>query len=210
GPEPDNGYFPGNLTASGREPADNEWDGYLALPTMGGVFGGGHGSAPKQPNTLMRTQGLGNAPHQGAKMHVHYTLDMDCHDHPVDGTEIGCKKPIPIQAESHNNADYVKGQGILPYAGPYNPTMGQPGTHRLAKSYRLDPDPKSGTVPLKNLDPYAPSDLRIDGAYVERHSAPVYYNLKGGVGVWNFAGGGPHMGMISYWWKPSYSPERTG
>ncbi|MBI3857168.1 MAG: hypothetical protein HY293_15895 [Planctomycetes bacterium] len=210
GPEPDNGYFPGNLSKSGLEPADNEWDGYIALPTMGGVYGGGHGAAPKQPNTLARTEGLGRSPHQGAGMHVHYTLDHDCHDHPVDATEIGCKKPMGIASETYNYADYVKGTGMLPYGGPYNPTSGTPNSHRLAKSFRLDPDPKSGSVPVRNLDPYAPSDLRIDGAYVERHSAPVYYNLKGGVGLWNYQAGGPHMGMISFWWKPAFSPERTG
>jgi len=208
GPEPDNGVFPGNLGAAGL--ADNEWDGYIALPTVGGVFGGGHGGAPKGPNSLMRTESLGKSPHMGAKMHVHYTLDQFCHDHPVDGAEIGSQKSQAIQSESVNLPDYVRGVGNWPTAGPYNPTMDQPNSHRLAKSFRLDPDPKSGTVPARNLDAYAPSDLRIDGTYVERHSAPVYYNLKGGTGIWDFSSAGPHMGMISFWWKPSYAPERTG
>jgi len=63
---------------------------------------------------------------------------------------------------------------------------------------------------MRNLDPFAPSDLRIDGAYVERHSAPCYYNLKGGLGVWDFTSQSPAQGMLSFWWKPSYAPERTG
>ncbi|MBV8878376.1 MAG: hypothetical protein JO332_00290, partial [Planctomycetaceae bacterium] len=212
GPEPDNGYFPGNLQSAGKEPADNEWDGYLALPTMGGVLSGGagHGGAPKQPNTLARTTALGKRPHLNSVMHVHFTLDHDAHDHPADPQEIGCKKPVPTLSETYNFGDYVKGTGILSYGGPYNPTKGTPGYHRLAKSFRLEPDKKTGSMPMKNLDPFAPSDLRIDGAYVERHSAPVYYNMLNGAGVWDFESRDPSAGMISFWWKPAYAPERTG
>jgi len=209
GPEPDNGYFPGNLQGAGKEPADNEWDGYLSLPTMGGVYGGGHGAAPKQPNTLARTLSLGKSPHLGSTFHVHFALDHDGHDHPGDPSEIGCKKPT-ANSETYNFGDYVKGSGILPTGGPYNPTKGQPGYHRLAKSFRLEPDKKTGTLPARNLEPFAPSDLRIDGAYVERHAAPVYYNLLNGVGIFDFTARTAHQGMISFWWKPSYAPERTG
>jgi len=210
GPEPDNGYFPGNLRNQGREMADNEWDGYLSLPTMGGVFGGSHGSAPKQQNTLGRTMSLGKSPHLGATMHVHFTLDHDAHDHPGDPTELGSQKPVPIVSESYNFGDYVKGTGILPYGGPYNPTKGQQGYHRLAKSFRLNPDPKSGTTPQMNLEPFAPSDLRIDGAYVERHAAPIYTNFKGAAGIWDFQAAKPPYGLVNFWWKPAFSPERTG
>jgi len=210
GPEPDNGYFPGNLQSAGKEPADNEWDGYLALPTMGGVFGGNHGAAPKQQNTLARTQSLGNTPHQNCAMHVHFTIDHDAHNHPTDTSEIGCMKPVGTVSETYNFGDYVKGMGIVPYGGPYNPTKGAPNFHRLAKSFRLEPDKKTGSLPMKQLEPFAPSDLRIDGAYVERHSAPVYYNIKGGTGIWDLGSAGAAEGMISFWWKPSYSPERTG
>jgi len=210
GPEPDNGYFPGNLTSSGREPADNEWDGYLALPTMGGVYGGGHGSAPKPINTLARTLSLGKSGHLGSAFHAHFTLDHDGHDHPADPTEIGSHPPVPILSETYNFGDYVKGSGILGEGGPYNPTKGPPNYHRLSKSFRLQPDKKTGTLPMMNLAPFAPSDLRIDGAYVERHAAPVYYNLKNGLGIWDFSSAAHAQGMISFWWKPSYSPERTG
>ncbi len=209
GPEPDNGYFPGNLAQAGKEPADNEWDGYLSLPTMGGVFGG-HGGAPKQPNTLLKTISLGKSPHQNAAMHVHFTLDHDAHDHPTDPAEIGSLRAQPGTSETYNLGDYVKGTGVLPYGGPYNPTKGTPGMHRLAKSFRLEPDKKTGSTPMKNLDPYAPSDLRIDGAYVERHAAPCYYNYKGTQAVWDFMSRDASAGMISFWWKPSYAPERTG
>src|SRR5204863_4946221 len=101
------------------------------------------------------------------------------------------KKPN-ADSETYNYGDYVRGQGILNYGGPYNPTKGQPNSHRLAKSFRLEPDKKTGSLPMKNLEAFAPSDLRIDGAYVERHAAPVYYNLQNGVGVWDFTKPGPH------------------
>jgi len=208
GPEPDNGYFPGNLAQAGKEPADNEWDGYLSLPTMGGVYGGSHGSAPKEPNTLARTQSLGKASHLGAVMHSHFQLDHDAHDHPADTAEIGSLKPVAQLSETHNFGDFVQG-GVLPLGGPYNPTKGAPGSHRLAKSFRVETDQKTGSTTMKNLEPFAPSDLRIDGAYVERHSAPVYYNQKGGQAVWNFDTVAA-AGMVSFWWKPSYAPERTG
>jgi hypothetical protein len=37
------------------------------------------------------------------------------------------------------------------------------------------------------MGPFLYSDLRIDGAYVERHSAPAYYN-RNGAGIWDFGG----------------------
>src|SRR6185436_13083700 len=46
-----------------------------------------------------------------------------------------------------------------------------------------------------------PSDLRIDGAFVERDSALMYQNSPAVFGL---------VGTVSYWVKPSYTPEMTG
>jgi hypothetical protein len=59
------------------------------------------------------------------------------------------------------------------------------------------------------LVPYAPSDLRIDGGYSERHAAPSYFINQGGSMVWNFSQQNA-SGMVAYWLKPSFHPELTG
>lgn len=192
GPEPDNGVFPGNLGAAGLP--DNEWDGYLALPTVGSVW---HGSAPKAKNTLVTTTSLPSSPHLNSAMHAHFTLDADCCAHPFERREIAGRSLPDEQVANYPDA---VGGGPLAYPGPYDPTK---GNHRLAKSFRLN----GGVVP--SLAPFAPSDLRIDGAYAERHSAPAYALHQGANHLWNWntenAGG-----MVSFWIKPSFSPELTG
>src|SRR6185503_1788219 len=192
GPEPDNGVFPGNLGAAGSP--DNEWDGYLALPTVGSVW---HGSPGKSKNTLVRTLDLPAAPQFGSAMHVHYTLDADACDHVLDRREIAGRSLDDEQVSNH--AHTVAGVP-LPYGGPYDPTK---GTHRLARSFRR------GAGPVAALAPYAPSDLRIDGAYAERHSAPAYFLQKPGAALWDFSKEKPR-GMASFWFKPSFFPELTG
>lgn len=193
GPEPDNGVFPGNLGAAGAP--DNEWDGYVALSTLGGVW---HGRAPKAKNTLTTTMSAGPAPQLGAAMHAHFTLDSDLCDHPFDRSEIAGR--TLADEEVSNWPDRVQGVGPLPYGGPYDPTKGD---HRLAKSFRLG----NGAPPA--LKPFVSSDLRIDGLYAERHSAPAYYMHKGGNHFWNFSTENAH-GMVSFWIKPSFFPELTG
>lgn len=210
GPEPDNGVFPGNLGAPG-EP-DNEWDGYIAFPTVGGVFGG-HGASRKSKNTLVSTLGLPNAPHLNAAMHGHFTLDFHLHHSTLDRSEIGSLEMGPDDP-IENYGDVVHNQ-ILSYGGPYAPTSGPGGAppagtpiHRLARSFRLNYNPMAGTVSAPGLMPYAPSDLRIDGGYVERHAAPAYFVQRGGA-IWNF-NQERATGMVSYWIKPSFFPELTG
>jgi hypothetical protein len=214
GPEPDNGIFPGNLNAPGE--ADNEWGGYVALPTMGGLFGG-HGANRKQPNTMVSTLDVSDAPHLNAAMHAHFTLDCHAHHSIVDKHEIGHWNYADDPVE--NFASKVAGS-LVPYGRPYAPSSG-PGDrvpsnniaiHRMARSFRQTVNPGTGTVTSPSLMPYAPSDLRIDGCQTERHCAPSYYVQKGGANIWNFAQttGVNSSGLISYWFKPSFFPDLTG
>jgi hypothetical protein len=208
GPEPDNGIFPGNLGAPGD--ADNEWGGYVALPTVGGVD---HGEPPKERNTLVRTVDTAGGPHLNAMMHVHFQLDHDAHHHLVDRREIG-SVALPQEAVV-NYPDVVNGAS-LSYGGPYAPTSGPGGPpangiplHRLARSFRRTLDPSGATVTEPAIAAYAPSDLRIDGGYSERHAAPSYFTRNGGAALWNFSQE-TGAGMVSFWWKPSFFPELTG
>jgi hypothetical protein len=202
GPEPDNGVFPGNLGAPGDP--DNEHGGYVALATVGSSH---HSPVQKQKNTLLRTQQLPNDPHLGAAMHVHFDFDCDAHHHVADRREIA-RGAFPNETVE-NFGDYV-GAAQSPLRGPYDPTQGTPAMPvRLARSFRLPKTGPSAVVPA--LDPFLVSDLRIDGCYSERHSAPAYYNRHSG-GIWDFGGTeqAHASGMISMWVKPSYAPELTG
>lgn len=205
GPEPDNGVFPGTAGAEGD--AENEYGGYIALPTNGGPYGGRHGTAPKGKNMLQKTLQLPDAPHLQDAMHVHFRLDHDCHHHVVDRQEIASRK---LQDENVENHPDWAGQGLFGYPGPYNPASGRAGFHRCAKSFRLNAADGGGTKVQKNFEPFPPSDLRIDGAYVERHAGAAYYNTKNGTGIWPFDSESQSKGIVSYWWKPSFAPERTG
>jgi hypothetical protein len=204
GPEPDNGVFSGNLGEPGDP--DNEWGGYIAFPTVGGPQG-----FNKAKNTLMKTKSLGNGGELGAAFHVHFNLDHDANGHIIDQTEIGSAKVGPDD-EVENYPDLVgNGESLRPWAqgGPYNPAMSTPGTPiRIARSFRLTKS-AGGTMAAPGLPAYPPSDLRIDGAYVERHSAPAYFIQKGGAAIWDFARD-RQQGLVSFWWKPSYFPELTG
>ena len=193
GPEPDNGVFPGNLGAPGDP--NNEWDGYIALPTVGGVW---HSSPLKPKNTLRTTAMTGSSPHLNSAMHVHYTLDTDAHHHIIDPREIA--GPVLPDETVRNHPDLN-----LTYGGPYDPTRGGAGSpHRLCRSFR-----QTGGGGSPTLSRYAPSDLRIDGAYSERHAAPSYYVRNSTAGIWNFSTDSP-SGMVSFWYKPSFFPELTG
>jgi hypothetical protein len=143
--------------------------------------------------------------HLGSAFHVHYTLDMDACHHALNRQEIAARV-LPDETVS-NHPDHVNG-APLSYAGPYDPTKGPPNTHRLAKSFRR-PLSESGAPTACSLEPYAPSDLRIDGAYVERHAAPAYYTQMGRRQLWDFSED-LARGTVSFWFKPSFFPELTG
>ena len=204
GPEPDNGVFRGNFGEPGE--ADNEWGGYIAFPTVGGPAG-----FNKQKNTLVRTKALGNKRELGAVFQVHFALDQDADGHELDQTEIGSGK-AGLEDEVENYPDWVGRRTTgRPWTvgGPYNPGMSTPTTQiRIARSFRLSKN-QSGTVTAPLMEPYPPSDLRIDGSYVERHSAPCYLITKNGSSIWDWTQE-RSAGLISFWWKPSYFPELTG
>jgi hypothetical protein len=182
GPEPEIG------PASG----ENEWGGYVALATTAGAI---HLSGADL----------------GSSMHVHFKNDFDAHAHLFDIREIASRSQPDLADERVMNIpDRLLGGGDVSYSGPYDPTDGGPGTHRLARSFRL----AGGTMTLGS---YAPSDLRIDGGYSERHAAPAYYTSTASGRIWDFmAAGGKHgiagapAGAVSFWMKPSFAPERTG
>ena len=190
GPEPDNGDF----TVLGQ----NEWGGYVALPTVGSTW---HGAAVKAKNTEVKTLDLPATPHLGSALHVHFTLDSDAHHHVIDRNEIAGR--VLADETVSNHPDRVGGASVA-YSGPYDVTKGVgPNRHRICRSFRL-----SGGSPPP-LPPYAPSDLRVDGLYAERHCSPAYYTQQGAAKLWNFSTT-PASGMVSFWFKPSFQPELTG
>lgn len=81
--------------------------------------------------------------------------------------------------------------------GPYDARS----HNRIARSFRLTNE-DAHKLPVF-LTTFAPTDLRIDGAYVERNSGISYWIDEG---ISMFSNGG----VISMWIKPSFFPEHTG
>src|SRR5262249_26925184 len=133
-------------------------------------------------------------------MHVHFTPSFDAHHHILDPHEIA-GRTLPDETVT-NFPDRLPGGGDVAYPGPYDPSRGD---HRLARSFRLVP----GTTPPP-LAPFAPSDLRIDGGYSERHSAPAYYLSLNGDFLWPDPSGTDWSGAVGFWVKPSFAPELSG
>src|SRR6185503_14716639 len=79
-------------------------------------------------------------------------------------------------------------------AGPYNPTRGGRGEYRLARDWsQIEPPPAP--------DYKAVSDLRIDGAYIERDGALLYPCTSQVFAT---------VGTVAFWLKPGFKPEMTG
>ncbi len=190
GPEPHNGPAAG----------ENEFEGYVSLATLGGD------AAPVPNDGVLRTTDLmgGAADSDGALMHAHYAYDFDLHY----GASGNCRvltsdapdKLLPGLVPPgirYNYPDPAPSGGA--YTSPYCPAY-DPARHRLARSFRMPPARPgvTATPPVKFR--YAPSDLRVDGAYSERHSALVYSPQ------------GPEWreGRVSYWIKPGYSVTNAG
>jgi hypothetical protein len=211
GPEPDNGKLPGNFNGSSFDPGDpdNEWDGYLALPTIGGD---GHSAGNKAKNTLVTTIARGSSPQYNSVLHAHYQWDHDAHYSKLDPHEIASKDNADENVS--NYPSQVAGQD-MPFKRPNNPASGVNNGQaaplcRLAKSFRQTMA-ASGTMTSPPLQMFAPSDLHIDGAYVERHSAPAYYAYQGTNALLTlFGGNAKAQGMFAFWWKPNYYPNLTG
>jgi hypothetical protein len=206
GPEPDNG----------PAPLENRYEGYLQLPTLGSNL---LGAAVKPPGALWTTlsdpsfypgaqpQAPGG-PHLGSVIHAHFQLDHAAHHHagrdgdpdraPWDGFRLpqGAWQTV-FGRRCCLNRNWEDRTEEFP--GPYSPVegarAGRSRDHRLARSFR--PPPPEG------VEEVAPSDLRIDGAYVERGSAFGYWIDESE--SFNF-----NEGTAAFWFKPAFFPEAAG
>lgn len=124
----------------------------------------------------------------------------------------GTAPPISLREQGRNFPDVPEGTmgSAGAVSGPYSPPMSTwqtiPHKYRLCYTYRvgplLQPTESTGTLPAAptNKFKYGPSDLRVDGAYVELHSAFGYDIRTTRLG---------NFGVISFWYKPNYYPEVT-
>ncbi len=205
GPEPENG----------PAPSENGAEGYLQLPTVGGNFTKDETKPPGERWTTLsdpsfypgaRTSPPGG-PHLGSAIHAHFQLDHAAHHHA--GRNVATSPPnwdgfrLPQGAWQTVFARRCCLQRNWedagePNPGPYSPvesarTPGRPD-HRLLRSF-------SGPPP--EVEPVATSDLRVDGAYVERGSAFGYWLDESE--SFNF-----NEGAVAFWMKPGFFPEATG
>jgi hypothetical protein len=203
GPEPDNG----------PAPLECDWDGYVALPTRLGSFSGQPISYEKPKGQLMTNlQGVPGAvppPNPGASefgeaIHSHFQFDFFAGYHKGGAAD---KTPLGIQpslAEPYTNFPDRTETRRGPYAPADPPSGNTPGKrYGLCRSFRRDPlNPVTGVLPLPPARfEYASSDLRVDGAYLELHSATGYSLLSAPLNV---------CGVVSFWYKPNYFPEQLG
>jgi hypothetical protein len=205
GPEPDNG----------RAPSEAHYEGYLQLSTAGSNFSKAE-TKPKDAlwTTLSdpsfypgaATMAPGGA-HLGSVIHAHFQLDHAAHHHASrDGMTWppfwdGFRLPQGAwQSVFGRRGALNRNWGDLTEAipSPYSPVdstrAGMADRYRLARSY---------TGPAPTGVSAAPSDLRLDGAYVERDSAFGYWideNVS-----FNF-----NEGTVAFWIKPAFAPESTG
>ncbi len=207
GPEPHNG------------PAaqENEFDGYVQLATNGG-------SSTPVPNDGIprRTVPNGNSnaadTQGGALLHAHFTNDFDLHGYDRGRgmyqalTSIpiprGRRPQFPPNLVRYNYEDPTETGRIpgSPYCPAYSPGN-DPKRYRLARTFRLPPGVTAAAPAGRRT---APSDLRVDGAYLERHAALVYHPQKEGLQNSNSPRHRWLQGRVSYWIKPSYDLANAG
>jgi hypothetical protein len=205
GPEPDNG----------PAPSENGAEGYLQLPTVGGNFAKGERKPPGELWTTLtdpafypgaRTSPPGG-PHLGSAIHAHFQLDHAAHDHagrnsstsppdwdgfrlPQGAWQTVFARRCCLQRNWEDEGE--------PNAGPYSPVESTRAPGR--PPYRLV---RSGWGTPPEVEPAATSDLRLDGAYVERGSAFGYWLDESE--SFNF-----NEGAVAFWMKPGFFPEATG
>jgi hypothetical protein len=200
GPEPDNG----------PAPVECSFDGYVALPTRLGPFQNRPASFSKPKGELWTsygasdrysgvTRGPAGVSELGEKIHAHFGLDHVAEFH-ADGASMG--GPVGPVADPGEQLTINYPDRSEKRPGPYGP-IDSPGRHRLCRSFTLPPaDPEIVARPESPaLFTYAPSDLRLDGAFVEPHSVPGY-RLGTQKIVTN--------AVVSFWYKPHYDPETLG
>ena len=212
GPEPDNG------------PAENGYEGYLRLSTIGSNFAKGERKPAGELWTTLtdgswypgaKTSSPGG-PHLGSTIHAHFQLDHVAHHHASrnfltsppnwDGFRLpqGAWQTV-FGRRCCLNRNWEDRTETIP--GPYGPVdatragastslgTSAPRRYGLTRSF-------SGAPPT-DVEEGAPGDLRIDGAYVERGSAFGYW-IDESVSF-NF-----NEGTAAFWLKPGFFPEMTG
>jgi hypothetical protein len=132
---------------------------------------------------------------------VHFGGDFDAHYH-----EGGTSKEVASVVLPEEYVSNLADSGE-PVPGPYGPTSCEGNRYRLARSFRMpSPTMLLAGASLPSVKRCAPADLRIDGAYCERHASPAYLLSPGLLG-----GDMKDLeGVISLWMKPSYYPEMSG
>lgn len=159
---------------NGNLPEDETgYEGYITLTTNLGSF---NGNSTKAKNQLVQTSS-GCTTNFGSTFHSHFQFDHKAHS--ASGM---------VQVDQNNYAD--KSETV---ASPYSPVTGS--KYRVCRSFKVA---QNNTAP--NGYYYSPSDLRIDGAYMETHSAIGYVIDKG-----QYKDGF----VVSFWMKPNFYPEGT-
>lgn len=206
GPEPDNGPMP----------LENRYSGWVALATNLGTMQGQDWEKPKDGAYYTTAQsgiypgkrapyGSSGGEGFGAAIHSHFTFDHVAHYHKggfARTLHVG-RWPNPGEQNALNYPDRTESLKNPKVRSPYSPIegpyRGEPGKYRLAGSFQVDP--RNPYSILGNPQDYPPSDLRVDGAYVELHSA-FGYSLSG-VNTSRYL-------TIGFWMKPNWFPESTG
>jgi hypothetical protein len=205
GPEPDNG----------PAPSECRFEGYLQLPTVGSTFSRDETKPKNELRTTLTdasfypgaTPSAPGGAHLGSAMHSHFQFDHAAHHHAsCSGTTSppywnGFRLPQGAWQTAFGrrgtlSRNWEDRTESIP--SPYSPVdsgrAGKGDRYRLARSF---------SAPAPAGFEAASSDLRIDGAYVERDSSFGYWfdeNVS-----FNF-----NEGSIAFWIKPAFAPESTG